>query len=594
MKKISLVSIVFALCLSLFAIAAIAASANIKFDQVPSGIKKPGIYMEQDLSLAARALPSMARKVLIIGQRTAARIEPEIFQGGTLDNMGVYGTYTGSTVKKYRVKISTLGTPDQMQYSEDNGATWSVASNTTTTLTTLSSGVTVSWAATTGHALNDEWRMNAYPAGTVNALVPTQIFSDGNAGTSFGLGSLAHLMARAAIQRNPYLDLSVIALDDAAGIASTGTITVSTTAAASGSLRLYIGDQYVDATITSGNTPSTIAVAIANAIAAKGDLPVYAHNAGAVITLTAKNKGLAGNEISLGYDLTQGVGTTVALSGMSGGATNPTLQTALTVVYSTRYHLVVTPYNNQTDLGTFKTHIEGVSNAVEQRGAVGVYATTGTLAAATTLASQVNSQRISAAFVRYTFGTSQRQTPSWGIASIAAAGIASDPDVSNPIKNMAMTYAATPAIGDRLSRTEQEACLTAGVSPIEVGPGEADRLVRMPLTYTLDSNSQTVFLDVHKIFGMDYVRDAAISDISAKAPKKIIREGNPTTIQILRNIILDVAYRCQQAGVLTGVSNYKDQFIVEEDLSNVGQMNILMPSPVAEGLYVVAVKQVLF
>ena len=63
---------------------------------------------------------------------------------------------------------------------------------------------------------------------------------------------------------------------------------------------------------------------------------------------------------------------------------------------------------------------------------------------------------------------------------------------------------------------------------------------------------------------------------------------------MLKNIVLATAYKCQQLGVLTGVTSYKDQFLVEEDLTNVGQMNILMPSPVVDGLYVTAVKQVLY
>ena len=95
MKKFVLIGVVLALCLAL-AGTGFAASANISFDQIPAGIKKPGVYMEQDISLASRALPSMARKVLVIGQRLGARVEPEIWQGGTLDDLGSRGTFTGT------------------------------------------------------------------------------------------------------------------------------------------------------------------------------------------------------------------------------------------------------------------------------------------------------------------------------------------------------------------------------------------------------------------------------------------------------------------------------------------------------------------
>lgn len=478
------------------------ASKSVSFSQIPGGIKKPGIYIEQDTSLASHALPSTARKVLIIGQRLAA--------------------------------------------------------------------------------------------GTIAEKVPKQIFSEAEAATYFGAGSLAHLMARAAITRNPYIDLTVITLVDAvAGVAAAGMFTITGPATSAGTIRIWIGDQYVDAAIADDDTETAIAAAIVAAITAKADLPVTAGNVAGVVTVTAKNKGLCGNEIGLGYELTGAAGVACVIVAMAEGATNPALADALAPVYPTRFHIIVTPFNNQTDLGTLKTHIESVSNALEQRGAIGVYATTAALASATTLAGQVNSIRIAGAYVRYTAST-QKKTPSFQIAALAAAGLSAIPDIAEPIKNMDMTGVALPAIADRFSRTEQETCLAGGVSPVEVGPGEAMRLVRMPTTYTTDPNSQTVFVDIHKITGMDYVRDAAISDLSAKAPKKIIKEGSPTTVDILRNIVRDVAYRCQEAGVLTGVTSYKDQFLVEEDLQNVGQMNILMPSPVVEGLYVVAVKQILY
>ena len=47
-------------------------------------------------------------------------------------------------------------------------------------------------------------------AGTVAQKVATLIFSDKEAETYFGAGSMCHLMVRAAIKANAYLDLTVI------------------------------------------------------------------------------------------------------------------------------------------------------------------------------------------------------------------------------------------------------------------------------------------------------------------------------------------------------------------------------------------------
>ncbi|EDV3141937.1 phage tail protein, partial [Salmonella enterica subsp. enterica] len=57
------------------------------------------------------------------------------------------------------------------------------------------------------------------PAGTTPPLEAVNVFSDDEAATLFGEGSLAHLMAKAAIDANPYLQLQVIGQeDDPAGV----------------------------------------------------------------------------------------------------------------------------------------------------------------------------------------------------------------------------------------------------------------------------------------------------------------------------------------------------------------------------------------
>lgn len=70
--------------------------------------------------------------------------------------------------------------------------------------------------------------------GSVAELVPTDIFSDVDAAEYFGYGSQVHLMAKAAIKANPYLALTICALDDnVAGVAAAGTLTIDAAAVAS-------------------------------------------------------------------------------------------------------------------------------------------------------------------------------------------------------------------------------------------------------------------------------------------------------------------------------------------------------------------------
>lgn len=84
------------------------------------------------------------------------------FRGGGLNDATFGGTYTGFKPLNYLVRISTAAGTDQYQYSTDSGQTWSVAANITAGPDALSNGVTVTFGATTGHTLLDEWVVSAF------------------------------------------------------------------------------------------------------------------------------------------------------------------------------------------------------------------------------------------------------------------------------------------------------------------------------------------------------------------------------------------------------------------------------------------------
>lgn len=98
--------------------------------------------------------------------------------GTGLDDLTGAGTFTGSAPLKYRIQIDAEGTPDTFKWSTDGGATWTAETVAITgAAQTLSNGITVTFAATTGHTLGDYWDVSAptTPAfGYSNAfLLPT-------------------------------------------------------------------------------------------------------------------------------------------------------------------------------------------------------------------------------------------------------------------------------------------------------------------------------------------------------------------------------------------------------------------------------------
>src|SRR6185295_6027775 len=210
-------------------------------------------------------------------------------------------------------------------------------------------------------------------SGSIAEAVPTKIFSEADAILYSGNGSMVHRMVKAAYLANPNLSLSIVNLSDGgSGVAATGTFTITGPATSAGLLTVYIGNEVVTVAIASGDANTAVATALNAAIGYLPGLPVSGGVSSGVVTVTAKNKGTVGNQIALAYTCTAtGIGVTVVA--MASGATDPTLQTALTAVYAKRYHIIISPYNNLTSdlstlatysgspVATLKTHVDAVS-----------------------------------------------------------------------------------------------------------------------------------------------------------------------------------------------------------------------------------------
>jgi phage tail sheath gpL-like len=425
--------------------------------------------------------------------------------------------------------------------------------------------------------------------GTIAALVPVKVFSDSEAESYFGSGSMLHLMARAALKANPYLDLTCIALDDAtAGVQAHGTVTITGPATSSGVLTLYVGNRKVEIAVASGDTATQIAAALQAELADNTDLPVTAAVGGTgsehIITLTARNDGLCGNDIGLGYELTNASGVTCTIAAMASGAGDPDIQDALSVVYAEDYDVYVTPYNNQTALASLKTHLNSVSGPMEQRPAVGVYAMNGALASATTLSGLVNSGRILCAYLRYTSATKRRSMP-YEIASAMGAVMAYEEDPAKPLNTLELTGIAVANVNDRLSKTEQESLLHNGVTPIEIGPGETVQIVRAISTYTVNATgvSDVSLLDITTIRTLDYVRKACRERILLRFPREKLSSKTPPKVA---SELLDVLQQLEELEILEEVDANRDGLVVERDSADANRLNAKIPADVVNGLHV--------
>ncbi len=191
--------------------------------------------------------------------------------------------------------------------------------------------------------------------GTAPLNLPVQLFSESDADTKLGVGSLAALGIRCAIATaqmqgaSPEFWACPIALPGG-GTAAVQTITLTGPATQAGTLILSIKGVMISVGVNSGDSITTVAAAIAAAITAlKNVLPITATSSIGVVTCTNVQKGVNGNDVV--YATVQTVaGITVTFAAATAGAGVATIATALAALYDKRYHAIGTSNHTTTDI----------------------------------------------------------------------------------------------------------------------------------------------------------------------------------------------------------------------------------------------------
>jgi len=110
------------------------------------------------------------------------KIGDAVFGGTGLDDATSGGAFTGDATTNYVVEIDAAGSPDTFKWSSDGGSTWNATGVAITgSAQELNNGVTVTFAATTGHTVGDVWSFTAtaweYTPASVNMAAYVTDFS---------------------------------------------------------------------------------------------------------------------------------------------------------------------------------------------------------------------------------------------------------------------------------------------------------------------------------------------------------------------------------------------------------------------------------
>ncbi|WP_274571633.1 phage tail sheath subtilisin-like domain-containing protein [Neisseria leonii] len=417
--------------------------------------------------------------------------------------------------------------------------------------------------------------------GSQTPLTPVPLYSDAQAGDLFGRGSWAQMMVRQAFRNHAYLDLTVIGLPDHdAGVAAQGSITLDGTVAATSAVGVLIGGQTVSVAAQSGEAASVVAARLLAAVN-HAALPVTASLSDSTLTLTARCKGEIGNEISLAVD-TGNSRLSITVSDMSNGARNADIAPALAKVAGRQYHIIVCPFNDDTNLKALSDHIGQVSNAIEQRGCIGVIGHRGTMSAGAAMSARLNDGRITCAWYK---GAAEANAV---LAAGYAAVLAAEEDPARPLNTLEIKGLSITPDADWPLFNECNSALYNGLTPLTVVAGKV-QIMRAVSTYTKSATDvdDPSLLDITTVRTLDYVRRAVKERMALRFPRDKL---NNRLLPKIRSEILDVLYKLELSEIIENVAENKAKLLVSRSMQDANRVNAVIPADVVNGLHVFAAR----
>lgn len=455
--------------------------------------------------------------------------------------------------------------------------------------------------------------------GTQRALLIAQITSTGAAvaGTPFlsqgvadaitqgGVGSMLHLMVQAYRAADTFGELWILPLADAGGsVAATGTIQFTSAATANGVLALLVAGVSVPVIITSSMTTTQIATAVAAAINANTNLPVTASPTTGTVTLTAKNKGLCGNDIDFRvnyYGAANGevtpTGLAFSITAMASGATNPSLSAALATIPLQSYDFIINPYNDSTNMTSMTAYLNDVTGTWswdEQFYGHAFNSWKGTYAAGITFTSGLNDQHTTVMPVY------DSPTPPWIIAADLAAtcAVSLRADPATPLQTVKMSTMLPPPLISRRPITDRNTQLFNGGSTYRVNDDGSIALENIITTYQKNGFNQpdNSYLEIETMFTLAAVLRRLAGVITSRYSRvKLAADGtrfaagsNIVTPSIIKADLIAEYQQLEFDGLVQKSAAFAQNIIVQQNSTNPNRVDVLWPGTLINQLRIFA------
>ncbi|EFP8016373.1 phage tail protein [Shigella flexneri] len=428
--------------------------------------------------------------------------------------------------------------------------------------------VTSAPALLIGHASNDA-------AIEVNSLVLMP--SADYARQICGAGSQLARMVEVYRQTDPFGELYVIAVPEARGAAATVRVTVAGEAEESGTLSLYVGRSRVQVPVVNGDDATAVATAIKEAVNGVITLPFTASSDAGVVTLTARHKGLYGNELPVCLNYYGSGGGEILPAGLrvvtevgAAGSGAPDLTAAVAAMGDEAFDFIGLPFNDAASINMMMTEMNDSSGRWS--------------------------------YARQLYGhvyTAKLGTLSELVASrLAREAVFIRNDPARPTQTGELVGMLPAPKGKRFIMTEQQTLLSHGVATAYVEGGTL-QIQRSVTTYKKNAYgvADNSYLDSETLHTSAYVLRKLKSVITSKYGRhKLANDGTRfgpgqaiVTPAVIKGELLATYRQMERAGIVENYDLFKQYLIVERDADNPNRLNTLFPPDYVNQLRVFAV-----
>lgn len=421
----------------------------------------------------------------------------------------------------------------------------------------------------------------------------------------FGRGSMIARMVEAYRKVDSFGQLVVIPVADGAGTAATGKITVTGNAAESGTISLYIGSDRVQVAIPNGTSAEQAAKAISDAITLNKDLPVKAQNSAGAVTLTAKNKGTLGNDITIALNLRGAINGEKAVTGlgveiekMSKGATDPDLVKALAAMGDEQYDFIGMPYCEAATLDKLAEKMNDTSGRWSPFQMIfgHVYsAKRGDVNTLTTFGKNRNNQHETIVGVEPSLPTHTAEVLA---AYVARTAVFISADPARPTQTGVLTGVMASPAGSRFVQNERQTLLENGIATLTTTVGSV-MIERAITTYQKNAygDADASYLDSETLHTSAYVLRQMKSIITSKYGRhKLASDGTRfgagqaiVTPSVIRGELIALYRRLELEGIVENADLFKKYLIVERNINNPNRLDVLFTPDYVNQLRIFAV-----